>query len=115
MGINIDKMKQKLAAAQGKGGKKSDFWRPQDGENVIRILPSPDEDPFKEHHFHYNLGNNSGFLCPKRNFGDDCPVCNLQPNSLTRVRKRASSKQKPSLLASASFRLYLFVDKKQKA
>ena len=80
MGINLDKMKQKLSAAQGKGGKKSDFWRPQDGENVIRILPSPDEDPFKEHHFHYNLGNNSGFLCPKRNFGDDCPVCNFATN-----------------------------------
>ena len=77
MGINLDKMKQKLAAAQGKGEKKSDFWRPQEGENVIRILPSPDEDPFKEHHFHYNLGNRSGFLCPKRNFGDDCPVCNF--------------------------------------
>ena len=77
MAINIDKMKQKLSAAQGRGGKKSDFWRPQDGESVIRILPSPDEDPFKEHHFHYNLGANSGFLCPKRNFGDDCPVCNF--------------------------------------
>ena len=50
MAINIDKMKQKLSAAQGRGGKKSDFWRPQDGESVIRILPSPDEDPFKEHH-----------------------------------------------------------------
>ena len=45
MGINLDKMKQKLSAAQNKGGKKSDFWRPQDGENVIRILPSPDEVP----------------------------------------------------------------------
>ena len=77
MGINLDKMKQKLAAAQGKGGKKSDFWRPQDGENVIRILPSPDEDPFKEHHFHYNLGANSGFLCPKRNFGERCPICDF--------------------------------------
>ena len=102
MGINLDKMKQKLAAAQGKGGKKSDFWRPQDGENVIRILPSPDEDPFKEHHFHYNLGNNSGFLCPKRNFGDDCPVCNFA-TKLFNEGSQESIQQAKSLFARQRF------------
>ena len=102
MGINLDKMKQKLAAAQGKGEKKSDFWRPQDGENVIRILPSPDEDPFKEHHFHYNLGNRSGFLCPKRNFGDDCPVCSFA-TKLFNEGSPESVQQAKSLFARQRF------------
>ena len=54
--------------------KKSAFWRPQDGEQVIRIVPTADGDPFKEYWFHYNLGNNPGFLSPKKNFGEDCPL-----------------------------------------
>ena len=49
---------------------------PQDGENNIRIVPTADGDPFKERYFHYGVGEQS-FLCPKRNFGDDCPVCNF--------------------------------------
>ena len=102
MGINLDKMKQKLAAAQGKNEKKSDFWRPQEGENVIRILPSPDEDPSKEHHFHYNLGNRSGFLCPKRNFGDDCPVCNFA-TKLFNEGSPESVQQAKSLFARQRF------------
>ncbi len=103
MAINLDKMKAKLDAAQGKGsGKKSDFWRPQDGENVIRILPSPDEDPFKEHHFHYNLGNRSGFLCPKRNFGDDCPVCNFA-TKLFNEGSQESVQQAKNLFARQRF------------
>ena len=78
MGINLQKMKEKLAALNSKGdSKKSAFWRPQDGAQTIRIVPTADGDPFKEFFFHYNLGNNPGFLCPKRNFGDDCPVCNF--------------------------------------
>jgi|TARA_R110000822_G_scaffold31433_6_gene90941 hypothetical protein len=74
MAINMDKMKQKLESLQGNGNKKSAFWRPQDGEQVIRIVPTADGDPFKEYWFHYNLGNNPGFLSPKKNFGEDCPL-----------------------------------------
>ena len=76
MAIDLKKMKAKLAAAQGNGkGGKSDFWKITEGEHTVRILPSEDGDPFKEFHFHYNVGKENGFLCPKRNFGDDCPVC----------------------------------------
>ena len=78
MGIDLKKMRAKLASLSNKGGNgKSAFWRPQDGEQSIRIVPTADGDPFKEYFFHYNLGKNPGFLCPKRNFGDDCPVCNF--------------------------------------
>ena len=76
MALNIDLMKQKMAILSGKGDRKSHFWRPNDGENNIRIIPTSDGDPFKERWFHYGVGNQS-FLCPKRNFGDSCPVCDF--------------------------------------
>ena len=75
MAIDMNKMRAKLENLQSNGGKgKSAFWRPQDGEQVIRIVPSDDGDPFKEYWFHYNLGDNPGFLSPKKNFGEDCPL-----------------------------------------
>jgi len=75
MGINLDKMREKLAALRGEGNNRdSVFWRPEDGEQDIRIVPTADGDPFKEMWFHYNV-EKGGFLCPKRNYGEECPVC----------------------------------------
>tara|TARA_R110002074_G_scaffold252824_1_gene424871 strand:+ start:17918 stop:18664 length:747 start_codon:yes stop_codon:yes gene_type:complete len=73
MGIDLAKMKAKRDALENRGGK-SAFWRPEDGEQVIRLLPTSDGDPFKEYWFHYNLGKNPGFLSPKKNFGEDDPL-----------------------------------------
>ena len=78
MAIDFAKMKAKLDALQGNGSKKNNvFWKPQDGDQTVRIVPTADGDPFKEMWFHYNVGKNPGFLCPKKNHGDDCPVCNF--------------------------------------
>jgi len=74
MGINLAKMKEKLDALENRGQKKSVFWRPEDGEQTIRIVPTADGDPFKEFWFHYNLGKNAGFLSPKKNFGEEDPL-----------------------------------------
>lgn len=77
MALNLDKMKAKLNTLTGKGdSSKRVFWKPNDGESNIRIVPTADGDPFKEFFFHYNVAQ-GGFLCPKHNFGDDCPVCNF--------------------------------------
>ena len=76
MAINLDKMRQKLDALSKKGGdKRNFFWKPQDGEQTLRIVPDPDGDPFKEFWFHYGVADEPGFLCPKKNHGDECPVC----------------------------------------
>ena len=53
MGIDLAKMKEKLNALENKGQGKSVFWRPEDGEQTIRIVPTADGDPFKEYWFHY--------------------------------------------------------------
>ncbi len=74
MGIDLAKMKAKRDALENRGNKQSAFWRPEEGETVIRILPTSDGDPFKEFWFHYNLGKNPGFLSPKKNFGEDDPL-----------------------------------------
>ena len=74
MGIDLAKMKAKRDALENRGNGKSSFWRPEDGETVIRILPTSDGDPFKEFWFHYNLGKNPGFLSPKKNYGEDDPL-----------------------------------------
>jgi len=73
MGIDLAKMKAKRDALENRGGKSS-FWRPEDGEQTIRLVPTADGDPFKEFWFHYNLGKNPGFLSPKKNFGEDDPL-----------------------------------------
>ena len=102
MGLNLDAMKAKLDKLNGKGdGGKKNFWRPEDGESNIRIVSTPDGDPFKEKFFHYGIGGQS-FLCPKRNFGDDCPVCNFA-NQLWNEGTEESKKQAKEMFAKQRF------------
>ena len=76
MGINIELMRKKLNKSQNKEtSSNSTKWKPQEGDQTIRILPTSDGDPFKEFHFHYNVGRNPGILCPKKNYGEKCPIC----------------------------------------
>ena len=75
MALNLDKIKERMEKIQNKGGGSSNYWKPEDGA-VVRILPSPDGDPVKDFHIHYEIAR-GGVLCPKRNFGDDCVVCSF--------------------------------------
>tara|TARA_Y100001938_G_scaffold142234_1_gene213145 strand:+ start:610 stop:1371 length:762 start_codon:yes stop_codon:yes gene_type:complete len=79
MAIDMSKMRDRLNTLQtkGNGGGASAFWRPSEGSQTIRIVSPKDGDPFKDYFFHYNVGNNSGFLCPKKNFGEECAVCDF--------------------------------------
>jgi hypothetical protein len=76
MAIDLTKIRSRKAALEqrGNGGGASYFWRPQEGEQTIRIVPTADGDPFKDFWFHYNVGSNPGFLSPKKNFGEDDPL-----------------------------------------
>ena len=102
MGIDLDKMRSKLNAVKGKGGKNSAFWRPQDGNQTIRIVPTADGDPFKEFWFHYNLGKNAGFLSPYRNFGEAAPL-NDFVRSLFNEQTEEATKMAKSLMARQRF------------
>ena len=104
MGIDLSKMRAKLNAVQNRGGgsKKSQFWRPEDGEQTIRIVPTADGDPFKEFFFHYNLGKNAGFLSPKKNFGEDDPL-DAFIRQLFNEGTEESTKMAKSLMARQRF------------
>ena len=102
MGIDLNKMREKLTKLQNKGGNKSLFWRPSDGEQTVRIVPTADGDPFKEYWFHYNLGQNAGFLSPKRNYGENDPL-NDFIQSLYNENTEESIKMAKSLSARQRF------------
>jgi hypothetical protein len=61
----------------------------------IRILPTADGDPFREFHFHYNVGKNPGIYCNKRNDNGECAICDFAsklwrdgvPKPMTRTSK----------------------------
>ena len=80
MALNLEAMRAKLNASKnGKkaNGKNSTMWKPKAGDQNIRILPTADGDPFREFHFHYNVGKNPGIYCNKRNDGGECAICDF--------------------------------------
>lgn len=76
MGINMEKMRERMQALQGNGNntRKNNFWKPEEGEQTIRLVAPSDGDPFRDFWFHYDVAGEPGFLSPKRNFGEDCPL-----------------------------------------
>jgi hypothetical protein len=80
MAINLEAMRAKLNASKNGGksnGKSSTMWKPKAGDQMVRILPTADGDPFREFHFHYNVGKNPGIYCNKRNDGGECAICDF--------------------------------------
>lgn len=104
MAIDVKKMKAKLAALQNKGGgNKTIFWSPKEGQSYsLRIVPTADGDPFKEHWFHYELGTQGGFLCPKKNFGDQCAACDFA-SKLYKEKDEESAKMAKKFLPRQRF------------
>jgi hypothetical protein len=80
MALDLSKIRARLNNVKNNSKAGGSFWKPSDGTQVIRIVPTADGDPFKDYWFHYNLGpdNKSGLLCPKKNHGEDCPICNFK-------------------------------------
>jgi len=80
MAIDLKKMKEKQDRANNRG--RVDWFKPDENkQHTIRILPSSDGDPFKEYWFHYGMKGTNGkpasILCPRGNFGEDCPICDF--------------------------------------
>jgi hypothetical protein len=75
MGINMDKMRERMETLKGNGNaRKNSFWKPEEGEQTIRLVAPDNGDPFRDFWFHYDVAGEPGFLSPKRNFGEDCPL-----------------------------------------
>jgi hypothetical protein len=86
LGLDIDKLKKKLAetkekTTRGGGGGDFKFWSPSDGRNVVRFLPPKEgkEDFYSETMIHYNLGpkQNKQAVCRKAAGEKSCPACDF--------------------------------------
>lgn len=107
MALNINKMKDKLTklANNGKEGGSSVRWKPEPGQHSIRVIPTEDGDPFKELFFHYGVGGKT-VLCPKKNFSDECPICNFASQLWkegTKNEDKATQKMAKDLFAKQRF------------
>ena len=101
MAIDMDKIRARQEALNNRGGNKDTFWRPSDGEQTIRIVPTADGDPFKDYWFHYNL-DAPCFLSPKKNFGEDDPLDSFV-RKLFNEKTEESIKQAKNLMARRRF------------
>jgi len=73
--MDINAIKSKLATLQSTTSTKDNFWKPEPGTQVVRVVPYKHnkDNPFIELFFHYNLGNNKTYLSPM-SFGRPDPV-----------------------------------------
>ena len=73
--MDISKIKDRLNQLQSTSSTKDNFWKPQPGKSIIRIVPylHNKSNPFIELFFHYGLGDNKTYLSPA-SFGKPDPV-----------------------------------------
>ena len=110
MSIDMELMRRKLASLRGenKGDSTSVWFKPDEGDTDIRIIPANDGDPLKEMFFHYNVGDHkAGILCPKRNFGEHCPICEFA-SSLWREGSENNDEESKKLAKSLFVRTRYF-------
>ena len=73
--MDISQIKSRLNQLQSQTSTTKNFWKPEPGKQVVRIVPYKHckENPFIELFFHYNLGNNKTYMSPV-SFGRPDPV-----------------------------------------
>ncbi len=78
--MNLEEIRARLAQLANRTSKNSHIWKPRE-KHIVRCLPNPfnteDDDPFIEAWFHYGLGDVRSVLCPKKNWGEECVVCDF--------------------------------------
>ena len=73
--MDMKAIKNRLNQLQSTTSTKDNFWKPEPGKQVVRVVPYKHnkDNPFIELFFHYNLGNNKTYLSPL-SFGRPDPV-----------------------------------------
>ena len=73
--MDLNAIKSKLDQLQSQTTTSNNFWKPEPGKQIVRIVPYSHnkENPFIELFFHYNLGNNKTYMSPA-SFGRPDPV-----------------------------------------
>jgi len=111
--MNIAEIRAKLAGLSNKSKKRNDLWRPTNN-HTVRCLQYPhgDKDFILELGFHYDIGSTKSILCPKHNFGEDCPVCDLAAK--LRSWNDEDGNEKPKSLRESDFELFKKVQVKER-
>ena len=109
MGLNLDKLRQKLADTQEKmkgngGGGDFKFWSPKDGRNVIRILPPKPgtEDFYAEARVHYNVGPNKRMVTCGKTARSTCAVCEFV-DELYKTKDKEDEKLAKAMRATSRY------------
>ena len=73
--MDLNAIKTKLESLQNQTTTSNNFWKPEPGTQVVRIVPYKHnkDNPFIELFFHYQLGNNKTYMSPV-SFGRPDPV-----------------------------------------
>ena len=73
--MDLNAIKTKLESLQNHTTTSNNFWKPEPGKQVVRIVPYKHnkDNPFVELYFHYNLGQNKTYMSPV-SFGRPDPV-----------------------------------------
>ena len=82
-----ERMRERYAKLQEEADAKAAYWKPKQGDNIIRILPSwtgnPDADFIQPIFVHWfdrvddGGGKRGKFGCPKKMAGRDCALCDI--------------------------------------
>ena len=73
--MDLNAIKTKLTQLQSTTSTANNFWKPEPGTQIVRIVPYKfnKDNPFIELFFHYNLGQNKTYMSPM-SFGRPDPV-----------------------------------------
>ena len=73
--MDMNAIKNRLNQLQSTTSNKDNFWKPEPGKQVVRVVPYKHnkDNPFIELFFHYSLGDNKTYLSPV-SFGKPDPV-----------------------------------------
>jgi|GEM_PF-2355830 hypothetical protein len=76
--MDVKAVKERRKQFADKFKRNTDIWKAPKGTHDVRVVPyiNNSADPFEELWWHWNIGNR-GFLCLKKNKGEDCPICNM--------------------------------------
>jgi len=73
LALDFEAIRRKVSQLSGNFKGNTTFWRPEEGEHTVRLLPWKDNDgqPFKEKHFHYGIGEGRAIVSLKSTGSDD--------------------------------------------
>lgn len=101
--MDINALKERIQNMNRRTTTNKEIWKPKD-EHQVRLARNPHTgEPFTELFFHGNISD-FPFLCPLKNFGDPCEVCEFCKKLSSWTDDRGA--QKPEHVRKADFETF---------